>query len=171
MTTPTTRFALVKPLISDLVNQTTQIANNYDIIDNYLGLLFASTYRPGSTLSVGTANFTPATAIDIDATNLKLDFTPPPSGKVLIEVMATVQVGSGSAFHLILREGSSNVANSDVRLGGSPTYFNNVLYKVVFTGLSGAKTWKLGMYADTAAGCTVVLDTTDVVTMTVTPLL
>lgn len=81
-------------------------------------LIAVKTYTPGAT---STYNTTSGTYVDVDATNLVVAFTAPPSGHVLVRLSALVLVQLSSDYlDWNLRDGSGDVAGTDHRvLGGT----------------------------------------------------
>lgn len=83
--------------------------------------------------------------IDADATNVKVTFTAPRSGRVLVQT--NVLIGGANGF-VNLRDSGGNVASTDVRLTASTTLFR-WQGEVLVTGLTSGQTytWKLGFKA------------------------
>lgn len=73
-------------------------------------LLTIVNYRPGSVTDVSTAS---TSLGDVDATNLKVTFTFPASGNVLIRLQANVYQAAANNEYWGLRSGSSDVSGSD----------------------------------------------------------
>ncbi len=73
------------------------------------GLLATKVYNPAVAAYVSTASATPA---DLDATNLAVSFTAPPSGRVLVRMTTRVSVAANTDLLWNLREGSSDVAGT-----------------------------------------------------------
>jgi hypothetical protein len=73
------------------------------------GILASTVYDPGTLAAYTTASTTLA---DVDATNLAVTFTAPPSGKVLIRLTATCQTsGDGATLDWSLRVGSTDAGS------------------------------------------------------------
>lgn len=123
---------------------------DFDASGGGVGLIGVTAYHPASMTSVNTAS---STLVDIDATNLVVVFTVPPSGKVLVCLSARAEV-SNAGLDWGLREGSSVVTNSRAIVN----YDNGAdgprgHYRVLFTGLTrgDVKTWKWA-HANIASG-------------------
>jgi hypothetical protein len=107
-------------------------------------LLGRTSYDPGT---VTTYTISSATLADVDATNLSLGFTAPASGNVLV-VLSAFATEPGTASQLAywgLRAGTNDVAGSIAAVIRSDTSAwpgRRPTYRIPFTGLSGAYTWK-----------------------------
>jgi len=119
-----------------------------------IGSLLAYTqYNPGTLTDVTT---TSTTAVDVDATNLSITFTVPPSGKVLVVMTSRAyqSVGAYGIWNLRTTSGS-NVAGSALMIEGSDSAndFRHT-YRVVISGLTpGTSTtyrWGFAVSAGTA---------------------
>jgi hypothetical protein len=110
-------------------------------------------YRPGSDTALST---TSATLADVDAANLIITFTVPPSGNILVRLTAHADINvAGQKYQWSLREGSSNIANA----GGVVQRATNgscVTTAFRITGLTPGTvtTYKWSHAADQAAACT-----------------
>lgn len=76
---------------------------------------------------------TSTTHVDVDATNLAITFTTPASGNVLVTLSAYADMGITDSFQWSLREGSSDIANSNVVVLRA----NGIAYVVARFYLSG----------------------------------
>lgn len=104
-------------------------------------LLGETTYDPATIASYPT---TSATLENVDATNLAVTFTVPPSGEVLVEVAALVypnELGTGISFGV--RDGSGVVAGStDARVANGLTQLRGMFRQVVSGLTAGSSlTW------------------------------
>jgi hypothetical protein len=113
-------------------------------------LLGYTQYAAGSATEVST---TSGTYADVDATNMVVTFTAPPSGSVIVQMTARAVVGGGAGVSAELgwnlRDGSSDVSGSamSVIYAGTGIFVaTRPLYIKAITGLTpGASyTWKLG---------------------------
>lgn len=107
------------------------------------GLLGVSQYTAGADAFINTGS---TTAIDIDATNFKVTFTAPASGKVLVRVTAAYQCGGHARIGV--RENTTNVVSPvNVLVGlGSPQTISVAFY---ITGVSaGSHTYKASWNTD-----------------------
>lgn len=119
------------------------------------GLLVVTSYNPGT----GVTASNPGTSfVDIDATNMKVTFTAPPSGAVLVKMEAGIIPPGDFDYYWGLRDSGGDVAGSDVHViygltaGPSGTDIR-LAGSVVMTGLTPAAsyTWK---WAHKASGGT-----------------
>lgn len=120
-------------------------------------LLARTIYDPASDESKSS---TSATFGDADATNLVLpDFDAPASGVVLVVLTGWAQ-GNGSALAYNLRDGSGDIAGTDVRVihgvnngVNDPTHvLGRIPARIPVTGLSGTQTgWKWGIARPTGS--------------------
>jgi hypothetical protein len=104
-------------------------------------LLGRTSYDPAS---VSTYTTSSATLADVDATNLVLAFTPPSSGKVLIVLSAFADKPSNGGGFWGLRDSGGDIASSVAQVADAvgATVALRPSYRLLFTGLSGAKSWK-----------------------------
>lgn len=118
-------------------------------------LLAKKVYDPGTDQTHTTAS---ATFADVDATNLVLPaFTAPASGDIVVVLTAwtrTTQGGSATSLSWNLRDGSGDIAGSDVKVmqatSSSLDFLLRLSARIPLTGLTGTKSgWKWG-YARTA---------------------
>lgn len=116
---------------------------DFDASGGGVGLIGLKTYMPSLT-AISTTSTTHA---DVDATNLAVSFTVPPSGSVLVSLCAVAQVGVGTTLAWSLREASADVVTGEVVYSGTGTNMNVVITRrFVVTGLvaGAAKTYKWG---------------------------
>lgn len=112
-----------------------------------VGLIGLKSYNPGTAADIST---TSATFADVDATNLAVAFTVPPSGQVLVRLTGYAYVTNSSAIAWNLREGSADVAGTSFEVvfsGLNPSQVNlRCSSAVVVSGLTpgAAKTYKWG---------------------------
>lgn len=98
-------------------------------------------YQGGSDTSVNT---TSTSTVDADATNMKVTFTAPASGNVLVEVGAFCQNAGSQMMFLGLREGTTNVVTKQAVLYAASAIIVFVRRSFYLTGLSaGSHTYKL----------------------------
>jgi hypothetical protein len=127
------------------------------------GLLAAVSYNPATSVSVAT---TSTTFADIDATNLVLPFTVPPSGKVLVRMSAAVVTADLVAMNWNLRDAGGDIAGTRavvIRPAGGQRIRANTA--IVVTGLTPgeAKSWKWGQARTTSTGtCETLYGQTDI---------
>lgn len=106
------------------------------------GALAVVSYNPDPAVTPAT---TGTSLTDIDATNLKIDFTVPASGAVIVRLTAHgYTAASNSQLHWGLREGSSDVTGSDQQITNASSPSAIRTYTGYFSGLTAeaAKTWK-----------------------------
>jgi hypothetical protein len=108
--------------------------------------------------SSGTDYVTASTTfVDVDATNLKVTFTAPPSGNVLARINAMVEPSAVSTVcYINLRDGSTDVAGTSIYVCNVQAV-TNCAHTVVVTGLTPGTsyTWKLGAKKGGTGSCTV----------------
>lgn len=85
---------------------------DYDGQDGGSGLIGIKTYNPGSDTLVSTTSSSHA---DIDATNIVVSFTAPPSGTILLRFTAYVGLAPSCALSWNLRDGGGDIANTASR--------------------------------------------------------
>lgn len=105
-------------------------------------ILAVVSYSPPSNFTTASATFA-----DMDATNLKVTFTAPSSGKVLVTLSANVQAGTTTVYSYNLRDGSGDVAGTTQPvLYNQNTAFFKVSAPIYVTGLTPGQsyTWKWG---------------------------
>lgn len=121
-------------------------------------LLAKTVYDPGTDQVYTT---TSTSFADVDGTNLVLpDFDVPASGDFVITLTAYGQIEFDTSSTLMrynIRDGSGNIADSDVRAmqaNQSGTYVNlRLSVRIPFTGLSGTKSgWSWGFARAAGAG-------------------
>lgn len=117
------------------------------------GLLTVVTYAAGTDINV-----TSGTAVDADATNLKVTFTAPPSGAVLVQLRCMTRGSGGSIPYFNLRDSVGDIANTTMY--GAPSTSGSIWAcspQVIVTGLTAGTvyTWKWGMRS--AGGANVIL--------------
>lgn len=113
----------------------TPTIKDYDGAAGGSGLIGFTQYNPGTAVQPST---TSSTYSAVDATNLKVVFTAPPSGKVLISLCARAyQTGADWQHWGLLDVGNSNalVANTDAQVG-SPNNNVRATHRCVVTGLT-----------------------------------
>jgi hypothetical protein len=116
---------------------------DFDAAGGGTGLIGLKTYMPSLTATATSST----THADVDATNLAVSFTVPPSGSVLVSLCAVAQVGVGTTLAWSLREASADVVTGEVIYSGTGTNINVVITRrFVVTGLvaGAAKTYKWG---------------------------
>lgn len=123
------------------------------LVDDCTGVLAVKKYAPASFTEVST---TSASFVDVDATNLVITFTAPPSGNVLVTLEANTRIGgTGAAIQWALRDGSTTVTNSMVQvvydLNASSVRRTATIY---LTGLTPRQsyTWKWAWLRFVGAG-------------------
>lgn len=110
------------------------------------GILAYCTYAP----SFNQYSTTSGTAADVDSTNLKVTFTAPPSGSVMVHMNAYCQMyGSVTAGDWLLRDGSTTVTGSQRQMAydaSTAATFSTLNYQNIITGLTAGTsyTWKWG---------------------------
>lgn len=120
-------------------------------------VLAVQLYEPVGDGNIGSSSS--STFADVDATNAAISFTVPASGKVLVEASALCRNDTaGGTVRLNLREGSSDLAGTDMRMtatSNSTTQDEPRGYFAAYvTGLTpgDAKTYKLGIARDGSTG-------------------
>lgn len=127
---------------------------DYDGSGGGVGLIGVTSYNPGSETNSTTSSTTSA---DVDATNLKVDFTVPPSGKVLVKLTGSDPYGNPGvgAYIWSLRESSSELSGSSAIVGVFRAE-ERTTHTCLITGLTAgaSKTYKWGhrMTAATPGG-------------------
>lgn len=116
---------------------------------NGSGLIGITSYNPSTLQTI-----VPTTSIaDVDATNLKIDFVVPPSGKVLFILNAMARMETASKYlHWLLRESSTEIARqAAVREFTSESRVNA---RILVTGLTpgDAKTYKWAHVLESGSG-------------------
>lgn len=118
---------------------------DFDAPGGGVGLIGLTQYHPAANIAI---SVTSTTFADVDATNLVVSFTAPPSGKVLVRLSALFSTpGSGQNSWWNLRSGSSDVVDSEVYLSNiaasTASFFSP---SVRISGLTPgtAYTWKWG---------------------------
>lgn len=110
-----------------------------------LGLIGITSYNP---VGQATASTVTTTYADVDATNLFVTFTTPPSGKVMVRATIRVSMGSNTTMGMNFREGSADLAgtNSDVMYFSSTGGGTRVVHAALVTGLAAgsAHIYKVG---------------------------
>ncbi len=121
-------------------------AKDYDGSTGGTGLIGFTSYNPSASVIVSTTP--PSVAfMDVDATNLKVDFTVPPSGAVLLRLTGYSKSSLNGARCLWnVRSGGANVAGSGVSLHNLTVYIR-VTHAVKISGLTPgtATTWTWGL--------------------------
>lgn len=123
-----------------------------DIMDqdgNGAGLLGITSYNPASATDVAT---TAAALADVDATNAKVDFTVPPSGKVLARVTARATGASSTTIAWGLKDGSTTVGVETVIIGGALSVHTTAAWLITGLTAGAAKTYKLAHYREYGSG-------------------
>lgn len=110
------------------------------------GLIGLTTYNPGS--ATGTAT-TSTSYTDVDATNLAVAFTVPPSGAVLLRLTARALIGTANnELSWNIREASSDLSgtNGSVVYSGLTTFSARCTHAAKVSGLTAgaSKTYKWG---------------------------
>lgn len=103
-------------------------------VEQGAGIIACTAYNPGTLVTYSTST---ATVADVDATNLAVTFTAPPSGKVLVRLSALADLSSAtsSALYWGLREGSTTLAGLAQAINSrAGLQYSNVV--VVVTGLT-----------------------------------
>lgn len=91
---------------------------------------------------------------DVDAANMAVSFTVPPSGIVVVEWSFMVIGAASTILACNLREASSDVADADRRMTGYTVIHNAATFVARIAGLTAgtATTWKLGASRPTGTG-------------------
>ena len=125
------------------------------------GLLTAITYNPASTTSLSTSS---ATFVDADATNLKVTFTAPASGQVLVRLTAArTSSGTSPVQYWNVRSGGSDIAGTGGVISATTTRSRNS-HAVIVSGLTSGNsyTYTWGhMVTGTTATSTISVGSTD----------
>lgn len=102
---------------------------------------------------VGAAYPAPSAAADMDATNLKVTFTAPASGKVLVELSAFALTDAGHVLMWGVREGSSDVTTEYARVQQSGVG-GTAIARFLITGLTpgDSHTYKWGHFYQGGSG-------------------
>lgn len=117
-----------------------------------VGLIKVHTHNPGTEQNVAT---TSTTFADVDATNLAVTFTAPPSGKVMFVAYLAINIQSGTVLAWNLRDGSGDISGTEARVSPSGVTslirINNRWYR---TGLTPGTsyTYKLGHARSSGSG-------------------
>jgi hypothetical protein len=114
---------------------------DFDAAGGGSGLIGYTAYNPSvvDTVTTSTAH------ADLDATNLAVSFTVPPSGKVLIGLGGVAGVGNTTELAWGLRESTTDIVTASVMYqGGTPFIFSALHKRFQVTGLTPgtAKTYK-----------------------------
>lgn len=119
------------------------------------GLLAVTSYEPGADVNTAISS---ASDADVDGTNLKVTFTAPASGNVLVQVQACLVstsnvtgVTAPFAAKLSIREGAATIKQKAVENNSAMTSRTLTFY---ISGLTpgSAHTYKLGAAGDGAIG-------------------
>jgi hypothetical protein len=108
---------------------------DFDAAGGGTGLIGLTSYRPGS----DAATYGPGpgvTMTDIDAANLSVSFTAPPSGRVLVSLASSSYRSTNDRTHWALREGSTTVAEQYI--SSIPGYLHYVSVDFYVSGLTPA---------------------------------
>lgn len=127
---------------------------DYDGAGGGSGLIGLTNYNPGTAAYTGTTSATPS---DIDATNLKIDFIVPPSGKILFRLTARFSVNAATDLLWNLREGTSDIAGSSaiIHYASAGYVGSRASSPCLVTGLTpgAAKTYKWGHARGSGGTC------------------
>ena len=130
------------------------LANLYTFLASLLPgrMLAYVSYNPGSVTDKTT---TSTTGADVDATNLAITFTVPPSGSVLFVLTARCYQSAGNYYSWMLRTtGGANVAGTACMIDGNASDDIRKTHRFVLTGLTpGASLtyrWGFAVSAGTA---------------------
>lgn len=112
------------------------------------GLLAVSQYAPATRALYTTAS---ATFADVDATNMKVTFTAPASGNVLVRLCAYGDLALANWYYWSLRESTSNLGTPVLVFRGSEGGYRSAA--IYLTGLSaGSHTLKWSHATDGTGG-------------------
>lgn len=113
-------------------------------------MLALTSYHPTSQMTINAT--TEDVFADIDATNLAVTFTAPASGEVLVRLTGRYDAASATGYFWALREGTSVVARSVVRLKESSHLGPNAAAAIHISGLTpgNSYTWKWAHAGNTA---------------------
>lgn len=118
------------------------------------GLIGLTVYNP---VSVATVAVTSTSFSDLDATNLVVAFTAPPSGRVLVRLTARANASSSSELSWNLREASADLAGTAAVVAyTSGSQGNRVCHTAYVSGLvaGAAKSYKWGAARTFGSGTT-----------------
>lgn len=108
-------------------------------------VLACTQYQPAAPVSYSTGS---AAYVDVDAANLAVTFVGPASGRVLVELQGHDQNSGTNANYWNLRSGSTNVANSGMKVAAyaaTPTASRRAVASVELSVTPGTSyTWKWG---------------------------
>lgn len=128
---------------------------DFDAAGGGTGCIGLTTYRGASNLTYSVTT-TAAAMADVDATNLTVTFTAPPSGKVLVRLEALSDPPSANAMHWGLRDASGLVAGSVTQYIGYATAANDNLDRrhvtIPVTGLTPGTAYTFRWAARVTAG-------------------
>lgn len=126
---------------------------DYDGAGGGAGLIGLTSYNPGAATVVARNSTTFA---DVDATNLVVAFTAPPSGKVLVRLSGSVNtdIGGAAQAQWNLRDSVGDIANTKVYASGNSQGYLGVTRSIVATGLTPgtAYSWKWGHAVEVTGG-------------------
>lgn len=110
-------------------------------------ILNTTYYAAGSDGATFTSTST--TLVDVDATNLSVTFTVPPSGKVVVRMSGLCREAGGNNVYLGVRSGSSTVSGTEAT-GMSGASFSRPNYQVEVSGLTpgDSLTYKMAYRCD-----------------------
>lgn len=126
---------------------------DYDGFYGGSGLLSIMSYVFGVVTDIAIAS---NVLTDVDATNLKITFTAPPSGRVLVVASGFAQAPAGQYMVWGLRDGSSTVASSEESVVTNTNTGVRACYRFMASGLTAGTsyTWKLAHRATSGTGFT-----------------
>lgn len=120
----------------------TVTVKDYDAAGGGTGLIGFKNYRPGA--DAASYNTTSTSSVDVDATNLAVSFTAPPSGRVLVRLCGSKYASVGDQAFWSVREASANVAEQYVSSVGTNIHHISVPFYVSGLTPGAALTYKWG---------------------------
>lgn len=130
---------------------------DFDAPNGGVGIIGYNSYNPAS---IGSTSSSSATFADVDATNMKVTFTAPPSGRVMVVLSALTLVQTSTEYmDWNLRDAGGDVAGTTKRaLGGLGGAQLAVAACIDKSGLTPGTsyTWKWGLARSAGTGANVV---------------
>lgn len=128
---------------------------DFDASGGGTGCIGLTTYRAASNSSYAITS-TSAAMVDVDATNLIVTFTAPPSGKVLVRLESLSDAPNTGSMHWGLRDGSGLVSGSVTQYVGYATAVNDNLDRrhvtIPVTGLTSGTSYTVRWAARVTSG-------------------
>ena len=133
----------------------TVTVKDYDASGGGAGLIARTVYNPAASDTTISVTSTSASLADVDATNLTITFTAPPSGKVHVCLEFLRTSPSGNQFYVGLRDGSGLIANTVQYSGHAPAAnddLHRVRHSIPVEGLTAGTSYTYRMAAKVSGG-------------------